>query len=275
MRLRKRQFARTGLARSILQEFKIVNLTEKYREMKRRGERVTALTAYDYPTARLLDESGLDIILVGDSVGMVVLGYEDTTRVTLDEMVHHTRAVARGVKRALIVADMPIHSYDNPEQALETARILIKAGAQAVKLEGGVSHVRQIEAIVSSAIPFMAHIGMLPQSVREEGGYKVKGRTQQQAEALLQDARAIEKAGAFSVVLEIVAPETAKMISQAIAIPTIGIGSGKECDGQILVTHDLIGFFPWFTPKFVAPEAKVAEQIRNAALAFVARTREN
>jgi 3-methyl-2-oxobutanoate hydroxymethyltransferase len=250
-----------------------VNLTEKYREMKRRGERVSALTAYDYPTARLLDESGLDVILVGDSVGMVVLGYEDTTRVTLDEMVHHTRAVARGVKRALIVADMPIHSYDTPEQSVETARILIKAGAQAVKLEGGISHVRQIETIVSVGIPLMAHIGMLPQSVREEGGYKVKGRTQEQAEALLRDARAVEKAGAFSVVLEIVAPETAKMISQAITIPTIGIGSGKECDGQILVTHDLIGFFPWFTPKFVAPEAKVAEQIRNAAQTFVARTR--
>ena len=243
--------------------------------MKRRGERITALTAYDYPTARLLDESGLDVILVGDSVGMVVLGYEDTTQVTLDEIVHHTRAVARGVKRALIVADMPIHSYDTPEQSLETARILIEAGAQAVKLEGGVSHVRQSEAIVSAGIPFMAHIGMLPQSVREEGGYKVKGRTQEQAEALLRDALAVERAGAFSVVLEIVAPDTAKMISQAIAIPTIGIGSGKECDGQILVTHDLIGFFPWFTPKFVAPEAKVAEQIRNAARAFVARTREN
>ena len=241
--------------------------------MKRRGERVTALTAYDYPTARLLDESGLDVILVGDSVGMVVLGYEDTTQVTLDEMLHHIRAVARGVKRALIVADLPIHSYETPEQSLETARILIKAGAQAVKLEGGVSHVRQIEAIVSSGIPLMAHIGMLPQSVREEGGYKVKGRTHEQAEALLRDARAVEKAGAFSVVLEIVAPETARMISQAIAIPTIGIGSGKECDGQILVTHDLIGFFPWFTPKFVAPEAKVAEQIRLAARAFVARTR--
>ena len=258
-----------------LPNLEIMNLTEKYREMKRRGERVTALTAYDYPTARLLDESGLDVILVGDSVGMVVLGYEDTTQVTLGEMVHHTRAVARGVKRALIVADMPIHSYDTPEQSVETARILIKAGAQAVKLEGGVSHVRQIEAILSAGIPFMAHIGMLPQSVREEGGYKVKGRTLEQAEALLRDARAVEKAGAFSVVLEIVAPETAKMISQAIAIPTIGIGSGKGCDGQILVTHDLIGFFPWFTPKFVAPEAKVAEQIRNAARAFVARTREH
>jgi 3-methyl-2-oxobutanoate hydroxymethyltransferase len=251
-----------------------VNATEKFREMKQRGQRITALTAYDYPTARLLDESGLDIILVGDSLGMVVLGYEDTTQVTMDEMLHHTRAVARGVKRALIVADMPIHSYETAEQSVATARLFMRAGAQAVKLEGGVNHVLQIEAIVSAGIPFMGHIGMLPQSVREEGGYKVKGRTQEQAEALLRDARAVERAGAFSVVLEIVAPETAKMISQAIQIPTIGIGSGKDCDGQILVTHDLIGFFPWFTPKFVAPETNVAEQIRQAARAFVARTRD-
>ncbi len=248
-------------------------MVEKFREMKQRGERITALTAYDYPTARLLDESGLDIILVGDSVGMVVLGYEDTTRVTLAEMLHHTRAAARGVKRALLVADMPIHSYDTPELAAETARALMEAGARAVKLEGGVGHVAQIEAIVSAGIPFLAHIGMLPQSVREEGGYKVKGRSREQAEALLRDARAVEDAGAFAVVLEIVAAETATMISQAITIPTIGIGSGNGCDGEILVTHDLIGLFPWFTPKFVAPEANVAEQIRGAAGAFVQRTR--
>ncbi len=248
-------------------------MVEKFREMKRRGERITALTAYDYPTARLLDESGLDIILVGDSVGMVVLGYKDTTRVTLDEMLHHTRAVRRGVKNALLVADMPIHSYDMPAQALATARALIEAGAEAVKLEGGVTHVAQIETIVGAGIPFMAHIGMLPQSVREEGGYKVKGRSREQAEALLRDARAVEAAGAFSVVLEIVAPETAKTISASIEIPTIGIGSGNDCDGQILVTHDLIGLFPWFTPKFVAPEANVAEQIRKAARGFVERTR--
>ena len=188
-------------------------MVEKFREMKRRGERITALTAYDYPTARLLDESGLDIILVGDSVGMVVLGYKDTTQVTLDEMLHHTRAVRRGVKRALLVADMPIHTYDTPEQALETARALRDVGAEGVKLEGGLSHVPQIETIVGAGIPFMAHIGMLPQSVREEGGYKVKGRSREQADALLQDARAVEAAGAFSVVLEIVAPDTAKMIS--------------------------------------------------------------
>jgi 3-methyl-2-oxobutanoate hydroxymethyltransferase len=242
-------------------------------EMKKRGEKITALTAYDYPTARLLDESGIDIILVGDSVGMVVLGYEDTTRVTLDEMLHHTRAAARGVQRALLVADMPIHSYDAPEEAVATAKQFIEAGAQAVKLEGGVSHVPQIEAITRAGIPFMAHIGMLPQSVREEGGYKVKGRTQSEVEALLADAHAVEKAGAFSVVLEIVIAEVAKQITNSIGIPTIGIGSGEHCDGQILVTHDLIGLFPWFTPKFVSPQARVAEEIRRAAQTFIEQTR--
>ena len=161
---------------------------DKFRGMKWRGEKITALTAYDYPTARLLDESGIDIILVGDSVGMVVLGYQDTTRVTLEEMLHHTRAAARGVKQAFLVADMPIHSYDTPAQAVETARQFVDVGAQAVKLEGGVSHIQQIEAITQAGIPFMAHIGMLPQHVREEGGYKVKGRIQSEAEALIADA---------------------------------------------------------------------------------------
>src|SRR5256712_11193123 len=194
----------------------MMNPTERFGKMKRHGEKITALTAYDYPTARLLDESGIDIILVGDSLGMVVLGYEDTTRVTLEEMLHHTRAVARGVKQALLVADMPIHSYDTPEQALATARRFVDAGAQAVKLEGGVSHVAQIEAITQAGIPFMAHIGMLPQSVREEGGYKIKGRTQFEAEALLVDARAVEKGGAFSVVLEIVVPDIARQITNEI-----------------------------------------------------------
>jgi 3-methyl-2-oxobutanoate hydroxymethyltransferase len=251
----------------------MVNLADKYREMKRRGEKITALTAYDYPTARLLDESGIDIILVGDSLGMVVLGYEDTTQVTLDEMLHHTRAAARGVKSALLVGDMPIHTFDTPDEAVATAKKFIEAGAQAVKLEGGVSHAAHIAAITRAGIPFMAHIGMLPQQVREQGGYKVKGKTQSEAGALIADARAVEKAGAFSVVLEIVLPETAKQITNAISIPTIGIGSGEHCDGQILVTHDLIGLFPWFTPKFVSPEARVAEEIRKAARAFIERTR--
>ncbi len=251
----------------------MTDLVEKYREMKKRGEKVTALTAYDYPTARLLDESGIDVILVGDSLGMVVLGYEDTTRVTLDEMLHHTRAVARGVKSALVVGDMPIHTFETPEQAVATAKQFIDAGAQAVKLEGGVSHAAHIEAITDAGIPYMAHIGMLPQHVREQGGYKVKGKTQSEAEALIADAKAVEKAGAFSVVLEIVVPEIAKQITNAIGIPTIGIGSGEQCDGQILVTHDLIGLFPWFTPKFVSPEARVADEIRKAARAFIERTR--
>jgi len=251
----------------------MTDLVEKYREMKKRGEKVTALTAYDYPTARLLDESGIDVILVGDSLGMVVLGYEDTTRVTLDEMLHHTRAVARGVKSALVVGDMPIHTFETPDQAVATAKQFADAGAQAVKLEGGTSHAAHIEAITRAGIPYMAHIGMLPQHVREQGGYKVKGKTQSEAEALIADAKAVEKAGAFSVVLEIVVPEIAKQITNAIGIPTIGIGSGEQCDGQILVTHDLIGLFPWFTPKFVSPEARVADEIRKAARAFIERTR--
>jgi 3-methyl-2-oxobutanoate hydroxymethyltransferase len=250
----------------------MTDVRERYREMKKRGEKVTALTAYDYPTARLLDESGIDIILVGDSLGMVVLGYEDTTEVTLEEMLHHTRAAARGVKQALLVGDMPIHTFDTPDEAVATAKKFVEAGAQAVKLEGGVSHAAHIEAITRAGIPYMAHIGMLPQHVREQGGYKVKGRTQSEAEALIADARAVEKAGAFSVVLEIVVPEIARQITSAISIPTIGIGSGEHCDGQILVTHDLIGLFPWFTPKFVSPEARVADEIRKATRAFIERT---
>src|SRR5260370_10233943 len=246
---------------------------DKFRGMKRRGEKITALTAYDYPTARLLDESGIDVILVGDSLGMVVLGYEDITSVRLDEMLHHRRAVARGVKSALVVGDMPIHTLETPGQAVATAKQFADAGAQAVKLEGGTSHAAQIEAITRAGIPYMAHIGMLPQHVREQGGYKVKGKTQSEAEALIADARAVETAGAFSVVLEIVVPEIAKQITNAIDIPTIGIGSGEQCDGQILVTHDLIGLFPWFTPKFVSPEARIADDIRKAARAFIERTR--
>ncbi|MFL6515305.1 MAG: 3-methyl-2-oxobutanoate hydroxymethyltransferase [Chthoniobacterales bacterium] len=245
---------------------------KNFTEMKRARQRITALTAYDYPTARLLDESGIDIILVGDSVGMVVLGYEDTTRVTLPEMLHHTRAAARGVKRALLVADMPIHTYDTPEQAVATARELVGAGAQAVKLEGGASHARHIEAVVQAGISVMGHIGMLPQSVREEGGYRLKGRSQSEVEQLIQDGHAVEKAGAFAVVLEIVKSDAAKQITDAVGIPTIGIGSGEHCDGQILVTHDLIGLFPWFTPKFVSPAGRVADEIRRAATAFIERT---
>jgi 3-methyl-2-oxobutanoate hydroxymethyltransferase len=241
--------------------------------MKQRGEKIAVLTAYDYPTARLLDESGVDVILVGDSVGMVVLGYPDTTHVTIDEMVHHTGAAARGVKRALVVADLPIGTYTMPKQALINARRLMDAGAHAVKLEGGREQCDQIEEIVSAGIPVMAHLGMLPQSVKAEGGYKIKGKTPVEVDKLLEDAQCIQKAGAFAVVLELVRAEVAARMTASLAIPTIGIGAGLDCDGQVLVSHDLIGLFPWFTPKFVKPHGHVADQIRASAAAFIADTK--
>ena len=243
------------------------------RRAKSEQRKLACLTAYDYPTARLLDEAGVDVILVGDSVGMVVLGHPDTTHVTMADMLHHTRIAARGVTRALVVADMPYRSYETPAQAVDNARQLMDEGAGAVKLEGGVGKRAQIEAIVAAGIPFMAHIGMLPQSVLVEGGYHLKGRDEAATLALLEDGRAVEAAGAFSVVVEIVARAAAQRITAALGIPTIGIGSGNDCDGQILVTHDLIGLFPWFTPKFVRPEAQVGETIRDAVRRFVERTR--
>jgi 3-methyl-2-oxobutanoate hydroxymethyltransferase len=243
------------------------------RGMKQRGEKIAMLTGYDYPTARLLDDAGVDVILVGDSLGMVVLGYPDTTLVTMEEMLHHTRAVARGVQRALILADLPYRSCDTPEASLANARRLIEAGAHAVKLEGGRSHVPQIEALVAAQIPVMAHIGMMPQSVRTEGGYRIKGKTAEQVDALLGDASAVEAAGAFGILIELVVPDAARRITEQAAIPTIGIGSGPDCDGQVLVLHDLVGMFPWFTPKFAQPYAQVAEEIRRTAAGFVARTK--
>lgn len=244
---------------------------ESFLTAKQRGQKIAMLTAYDYPTARLLDEAGVDVILVGDSLGMVVLGYPDTTFVTMDDMIHHTRAVVRGAQRAPVVVDLPIHSYDTPEQALTNSRRLMEAGADAVKLEGGVSHAPQIAAITGSGIPLVAHIGMLPQSVREEGGYKIKGKTEEAVQQLLDDARAVEAAGAFAVVMELVKPEASRTITAALHIPTIGIGSGADCDGQVLVIHDLAGLFPWFTPKFAKPLASAGVAIREAAAAYVER----
>jgi len=241
--------------------------------MKARGEKIAMLTAYDYPTARLLDESGVDVLLVGDSVGMVVLGYPDTTLVTMDEMVHHTRAVARGASRAVILADLPYRSCETPEQALENSQRLIDAGAHAVKLEGGIGRVPQIRAIVGAGIPAMAHIGMMPQNVRIEGGYRMKGKTPEQAEGLIADASAVEEAGAFGILLELVVPEVARRISERVQIPTIGIGAGPDCDGQVLVLHDLVGAFPWFTPKFAQPRANVAGEIRRAVAEYLAATK--
>jgi 3-methyl-2-oxobutanoate hydroxymethyltransferase len=243
---------------------------ERLGEMKERGEKIAMLTAYDYPAARLLDECGVDILLVGDSLGMVVLGYPDTTLVTMDEMLHHTRAVTRGAQRAPILSDLPIGTCDTPALAVENARRLIDAGAHAVKLEGGATHAPQVAALVAAGIPAMAHIGMMPQRVRIEGGYRIKGKTPEEADGLLADAHAAEEAGAFGLLLELVQPDTARRITESVRIPTIGIGSGLACDGQVLVTPDLIGAFPWFTPKFVKPRADVAGAIREAVTGYLA-----
>ena len=240
------------------------------RAMKPAGQKIAALTAYDYPMGRLLDENGVDVILVGDSLGMVVLGFPDTTSVTMEHMVHHASAVCRGAKRALVVADLPFGSCENPVDALANSRRLIETGADAVKMEG--ARVEEIRAVVEAGIPVMAHLGMLPQRVREEGGYRIKGKTAEEAAALLGQARAVEAAGAFAVVLELVRPNVAADLSRSLLIPTIGIGSGASCDGQILVTHDLIGLFPWFRPKFAVPEADVAAEIAEAITAYRDRT---
>lgn len=233
------------------------------RGMKGRAK-IAALTAYDYPMARLLDEAGIPLLLVGDSLGMIVLGYPDTTRVTLAEIEHHTRAAARARPRALLAADLPARTYDTPADALANARRLVAAGAEAVKAEGGVAIRAQVEAIVGAGIPFLGHIGMLPQHVLEEGGYHIKGRREGEREALLADARALAEAGAFAVVLELVTPPVAAEITAAIPIPTLGIGSGTACDGQILVTNDLVGTFPWFTPRFVQPRLHAFALMRDA-----------
>lgn len=243
------------------------------REAKQRGERLPTLTAYDYPTAKLLDESGIPLLLVGDSLGMVVLGYPDTTEVTMEDILHHTRAVARAKTNALVVSDLPIHSYDTPELALANAKRLVAAGAEAVKLEGGAQRIAQVNAIVSAGIPMFGHLGMLPQAVREEGGYKIKGRVAEERERLLSDAKALEQAGAFAIVLELVLPEVAVEITKSISIPTIGIGSGPNCDGEIMVIHDLLGIFPWFRPKFVKEKNELGEAIRAAARAYATRVK--
>ncbi|MEO5803068.1 MAG: 3-methyl-2-oxobutanoate hydroxymethyltransferase [Verrucomicrobiota bacterium] len=237
---------------------------ENIRAMKARGEKIAALTAYDFPMTKLLDDAGIPLILVGDSLGMVVLGYSDTTQVTMDELEHHLRAAARAKPRALLVADLPFQSYDNPKSAVANARRLVAAGAEAVKAEGGQEILEQVRAIVSAGIPFLGHLGMLPQHVREEGGYHIKGKTETERENLLTDAIALEKAGAFAVVLELVKPAVAKEISEKISIPTIGIGSGADCDGQILVTTDLLGTSPDYIPKHVKLKFNLAEQMRSA-----------
>ena len=237
------------------------------------GMPIAALTAYDYPTARLLDEAGADLILTGDSLGMVVLGYEDTTRVTLAEMRHHTRAARRGVARAILVADLPYKTYETAEQAVESARRLMEDGADAVKLEGGREIEAQTRAIIEGGIPVIGHLGMLPQHIREEGRYRKKGKTRSEAKRLLEDARLLDQLGVRAMVLENMFKRVARDITKAVSVPTIGIGAGKACDGQILVVHDLIGAFPWFCPPFVKPKTHVAEAISEAVSAYVSEVR--
>lgn len=236
------------------------------RAMKARGERVVMLTAYDTPTARLLDAAGVDVILVGDSLAMVALGYETTLPVTLDEMLHHTRAVARGAARALVVGDLPFLSYQvSREEALRSAGRMLKEGnAQAVKLEGGVEVAGTVAALVEAGIPVMGHIGLTPQAVHRMGGYKVQGRTAEAAARLLKDGVALERAGAFSMVLEGLPWQVAGAVTEAVGIPTIGIGAGPRCDGQVLVTNDLLGLFDEFTPKFVKRYVNLRETLLQA-----------
>ncbi|CCO08676.1 3-methyl-2-oxobutanoate hydroxymethyltransferase [Desulforamulus hydrothermalis Lam5 = DSM 18033] len=240
--------------------------TADFRRMKQEGTPITMLTAYDYPMATLVDASGIDGILVGDSLGNVVLGYDSTVPVTMEDMIHHVRAVSRGAKRAMVVADMPFLSYHiSREESVRNAGRLMQEGlAQAVKLEGGSEVVDTIKAITSAGIPVMGHLGLTPQSVYQLGGYKVQGKDGEAARRLLEDAQKLEQAGVFAIVLECIPQQLAKVITQSLSIPTIGIGAGTDCDGQILVTYDLLGMFSDFVPKFVKRYANLKEQIIQA-----------
>ena len=248
------------------------NTAATFATAKAKGEKLSMLTAYDYSTAKLEDESGINGILVGDSLGNVVLGYEDTVSVTMEDMIHHGAAVARGAKNALVVVDMPFMSYEvTVEEAVRNAGRLMKEGrAGAVKLEGGVRVAEQSRAIVKAGIPVMGHIGLTPQSINVFGGFKVQGKSEEAARALLADAKAVEEAGAFAVVIEAVPAALAQMITDAVSIPTIGIGAGAGCDGQILVYQDMLGMFSDFTPKFVKRYANVGEVMREAFANYAA-----
>jgi 3-methyl-2-oxobutanoate hydroxymethyltransferase len=240
-------------------------------DMKSRGEKIAMLTAYDWATAKLLDETGVDVLLVGDSLGMVILGLENTLPVTMEEMLHHGRAVARGAKRAFLVADMPFMSYQvSPEQALINAgRFLQEAGMHAVKVEGGHEILPAVQKMTNNGIPVMAHLGLTPQHVHQLGGFHVQGRTQEAAQRIIDQALALQDAGAFSLVLECVPQNLAQAISTQLAIPTIGIGAGPGCDGQVLVFHDLVGLYDRFRPKFVKQYAQAGQVIRNGVRQYV------
>ena len=236
------------------------------KEMKARGEKITMLTAYDFATARLVDEAGMPLVLVGDSLGMVALGYESTIPVTMEEMIHHTKAVVRGTKQALVIGDMPFMSYhiSTAEALRNAARFIQEGGAQAVKLEGGHTVAEPVKRMVECGIPVMGHIGLTPQSIHQLGGFKAQGKTPEAAQRLLQDALALETAGAFAIVLESVPYALARIITRKIAVPTIGIGAGPHCDGQVQVLSDLLGLYTEFVPRHAKQYAKLSQVIKEA-----------
>ncbi len=242
------------------------NTVTTFQQMKEKGEKISMLTAYDYSTAKLVDEAGVNSILVGDSLGNVMLGYEDTIAVTVDDMIHHGRAVAKGAKNALVVVDMPFMSYQTSvyDAVVNAGRIMKETHCGAVKLEGGAVVCPQIKAIVDASIPVCAHLGLTPQSINAFGGFKVQGKTVGAAQKLIDDAKAVEEAGAFAVVLECVPAKLAKLVSEAVSIPTIGIGAGNGCDGQVLVYADMLALFSDFCPKFVRKFANVGEMMSQA-----------
>ena len=239
--------------------------------MKKKGKKIAMITAYDYPTALLVDRAGVDIVLVGDSLGMVVLGYESTIPVTLEDVIHHTKAVSRAVKRALVVADMPFMTFNvSVEEAIRNAGRLIKeGGAEAVKLEGGEEVRHVVKALVDAGIPVMGHVGLTPQRIAMFGGYRVRGKSVTIAKKLIKDAKALDEAGVFSIVLELMTAEVAKVITEEVSVPTIGIGAGPHCDGQVLVFHDMLGLFERFTPRFVKKYANLGEIILKAVQEYV------
>ncbi len=246
------------------------------RAKKERGEKIVTITCYDYPSARLLDEAGADIVFVGDSLGDNVLGYETTLPVTMDEMIHHAKAVRRGVSRALLLVDMPFLSYQvSPEEALRNAgRFMKEAGVEAVKVEGGEAAAAEtVSRLVSAGVPVMGHLGLTPQSVHQLGGYRVQGRTAESAERMLSNAKALVDAGVFAIVLEMIPPSLAKQITEAVPVPTIGIGAGPHCDGQVQVFHDLFGFYPHRKFKHSRRYAEVGQTILDAAKKFVCEVR--
>lgn len=249
--------------------------TTSFLERKMQKEKITVLTAYDYQMAKLLDNSGIDCILVGDSLGMVVLGYEDTLEVTMEDMIHHTKAVNRGTKKAFVVADMPFMSYHvSREDAVKNAGRLIKEGrASGVKLEGGLEIIEKIKAIIDAKIPVMGHIGLTPQSVNLFGGFKVQGKSEEKAKEIIEDALALERAGVFSIVLEGIPEKLAKIITEKLSIPTIGIGAGSDCDGQVLVINDMIGLNDEFIPKFVKQYSTINVDIKNGVREYISEVK--